>query len=247
MTKVRDSLGDRMKQQYEDRTRFMLPRRTYTIIRVDGKAFHTFTKDMTRPFDDAFMLCMDTAALNIVTEIQGTQLAFVQSDEISVLLTDFAKPTTNAAFDGNLQKLCSVSASAATMAFNETARAVGFSPTALFDSRVFTIPDPVEVENYFIWRQKDAERNSIQSVAQWNASHKELEGKSIPEQHDIIYAAGDNWNNYPGGCKRGRVVVWVGGDWQIEVPPIFTQERSWLSTKVPRQWAEDEITKLSDL
>lgn len=246
MSRVRDSLGDRMKGQYEDRTRYLLPRRTYTMIRVDGKSFHTYTKDLKRPFDDLFILCMDTAALAIVTEIQGAELAFVQSDEISVLLTDFANIDTCAAFDGNLQKICSVSASAATMAFNDTARDVGLRPTAIFDSRVFTIPDPVEVENYFIWRQKDAERNSIQSVAQFNATQKELHGKNIAEQHDIIHAAGDNWNNYPGGCKRGRVVVYNNEEWAIEVPPVFTKEREWLTSRIPRQWAESPVEPIEE-
>lgn len=243
---MKDSLGDRMKEQYENRTRYMLPRRTYTIIRVDGKAFHNYTRNMERPYDTKFMKCMDEAAVCLCEELQGSQFSYVQSDEISVLLTDFAKPETSAAFDGNLQKLCSVAASMVTCGFNAAAGLYEFSPTAVFDARVFTIPDPVEVENYFIWRQKDAERNSVQMLAQHYASHKQLFGKSIPEQQDIIHAAGDNWNNHPAGFKRGRVVIYAENvvegcrpGWKIEEPPIFTQDRAWLSSKVPRQWAED--------
>lgn len=228
-----DSLGDRMKNQYENRTRYMLPRRTYTIIRVDGKSFHSYTKGMKRPYDIDLMACMDNAMIAVVDEFQGTKLGFVQSDEISVLLTDFEKPETCAAFDGNLQKLCSVAASTASVGFNLKATEKGFSPTAVFDARVFVIPDPVEVENYFIWRQKDAERNSVMMLAQHYASHKELHSKDRTAQHDIIHAAGDNWNDHPAGFKRGRAIT----NWHTLVDaPIFTQEREWLTKRVPRQW-----------
>src|SRR6185503_13990478 len=107
---MNNSLGDRMKRQYEDRTRVMLPRRTYTIIRVDGKAFHTFTRHCEKPNDKALAHALDGAARRLCEEAQGAQLAYLQSDEISVLLTDFMLPTTDAWFDGNLQKIVSVSA-----------------------------------------------------------------------------------------------------------------------------------------
>jgi tRNA(His) guanylyltransferase len=114
----KDSLGDRMKGQYEDRARFMLPRRTYTIIRCDGKSFHTFTRHCEKPNDAALAGAMDVAASALCREAQGAKLAYVQSDEISVLLTDFALPTTDAWFDGNVQKMVSVAASVVTEAFN---------------------------------------------------------------------------------------------------------------------------------
>lgn len=228
-----DTLGDRMKHQYEDRYRFFLPRRTYTIIRVDGKAFHTLTAVCKRPYDTDFMAVMDKTAVSLMNELQGSKLGFVQSDEISILLTDFDKIETCAAFDGNLQKLCSVSASVATASFNWNSTCDGSAKWGwgLFDSRVFIIPDPVEVENYFIWRQKDAERNSVMMLAQHYASHKQLHGKSRPEQLDIIHNAGDNWNQHPAGFKRGRVVTHSDG---VAGAPIFTEERSWLTERIPR-------------
>jgi len=115
---MRDDLGKRMKTQYELRTRTWLPRRTYTIIRLDGKAFHTFTRGMERPYDERFMNAMDYTAMHLCLEIQGAQMAYVQSDEISILLTDFDKITTDAWFDGQVQKMVSVSASMATAKFN---------------------------------------------------------------------------------------------------------------------------------
>ena len=179
---MKDELGDRMKSQYEDRTRFFLPRRTYTIIRVDGKAFHTLTKNFKRPFDRTLMDMMDATAKALCKEIQGSCFAYTQSDEISVLLTDFEKITTCAWFDGNIQKMVSVAAACATMAFNEELmrRGLANNHKAMFDARVFTIPDAVEVENYFVWRQNDASRNSVQMAARAAYSHKELEGKVYP-------------------------------------------------------------------
>ena len=166
---MKDDLGTRMKTQYEQRTRTWLPRRTYTIIRLDGKAFHTFTRGMERPYDERFMNAMDYTAMHLCLDIQGAVMAYVQSDEISILLTDFDKITTDAWFDGQVQKIVSVSASMATAFFNSY---INYDTDdsqkkmAFFDARVFTIPDPVEVENYFVWRQKDAVRNSLAMHAQ---------------------------------------------------------------------------------
>ena len=137
---TRDSLGDRMKADYESRARYFLPRRTYTLIRVDGKNFHTYTRGCARPYDADLMADMDAAAIALCENSEGAKLAFVQSDEISVLLTDFASLQTEAWFDGNLQKICSVSAAIAAAHFNQ-ARAARRSPEqpgalAYFDSRV---------------------------------------------------------------------------------------------------------------
>ena len=215
----RDSLGDRMKEQYEDRTRYLLPRRTYTIIRVDGKSFHTYTRDCQRPYDAGLMDDMDATAKALWENMEGAQIAYVQSDEISVLLTDFEGQQTEAWFDGNLQKMTSLSASIATAHFNrartfrrvthETALRPGREdPYAYFDSRAFVIPDAVEVENYFIWRGQDAARNSVSMTAQAHFPHERLQGKSSSEMQEMLWQEkGVNWNDQPAGFKRGRCVV----------------------------------------
>lgn len=215
---MNDELGQRIKGQYEDRTRYSLPRRTYTIIRVDGKAFHTLTKGFNRPFDNDLMSIMDKTAIALCEGIQGAVLAYTQSDEISILITDFANIQTNAWFDGNIQKMASISASIATLAFNrEFAKQIGGSQkslnkngelkNALFDSRVFTIPDRTEVKNYLIWRQADAVRNSIQMAAQSVYSQKELHGKNCNQLQEMLFQKGINWNNYTSGEKRGRAIL----------------------------------------
>jgi tRNA(His) 5'-end guanylyltransferase len=227
-----DSLGDRMKEFYENRTRYMLPRRTFTVIRLDGKAWHSYTRGLKRPFDDKLMDDLDETTKFLCKEIQGTKLAYIQSDEVSLILTDFDDLGTDAWFDGNIQKITSVSASLATGKFNELRP----GKLAFFDSRVFTIPYQTEVENYLIWRQNDASRNSVSAVAQSLYSHKELMGKSCDQMQEMIFQKGINWNDLASKYKRGRMVVKEFYDkegvqrsrWSIIEIPIFTQDQEFL-------------------
>lgn len=246
---MNDSLGNRMKEQYENRTRILLPRRTYTIIRLDGKAFHNLTRGLDKPFDKDFMWIMDLIAMEFCKEIQGAVLTYTQSDEISVLLTDFEKETTEAWFNGNIQKIVSISASLATYHFNENIKMLakyqkkwfididnrGDVKYGLFDARVFTIPDPIEVENYFISRQKDAIRNSLAMYAQSFYSHKELNGKSQVDMHNMIYAKGKNWNSLSNGFKRGRTVTkaLLNGEWTMGSLD-FIKDRESLRRLIPK-------------
>ena len=233
--RARDPLGSRMKGQYEHRARVLLPRRTYTLIRVDGKAFHTYTKGCQRPFDEALMRHMDYAAVELCRQAQGAQVGFVQSDEISVLLTDFASEKTDAWFDGNIQKIASISASIVTAHFNALRAGHG---VAYFDARVWSVPDPTEVENYFIWRQQDATRNSISMLAQHHFSHADLQSKSGAEMQEMLmHWHNVNWNDQPTAFKRGRAIVKDQfKPWQSVEPPIFTSDegRPWLQRQIPR-------------
>ena len=114
---MKDPLGDRMKEQYEHRTRYLLPRRTYTLIRLDGKAFHTFTRGMERPFDHNLMKTMNEVTKYLCENIMGCVLGYTQSDEITLLLTDFQNEKSEAYFDGNIQKIASISAGMASAKF----------------------------------------------------------------------------------------------------------------------------------
>lgn len=257
---MKDALGDRMKSSYENRTRILLPRRTYSVCRLDGKSFHSYCRGLDRPFDQGLMDDMDATAIALCEEIQGAAFAFVQSDEISVLMTDFAKDDTEAWFDGNIQKIVSVAASLAAAHFNilrfGTEKKHSFP---VFDSRVFTIPDPVEVENYFVWRQQDATRNSVLMAAQAKFSHNQLLGKSSTEMQEMLFQEhGINWSDYPVGFKRGRVIKEevssavltytdrrsgetvtlpapvMRSSWVSVEPPVFTQDRAWLQALIPR-------------
>jgi tRNA(His) 5'-end guanylyltransferase len=168
----------------------------------------------------------------MLPEIQGVQFAYTQSDEVSLLLTDFATPNTDAWFDGNIQKMVSVGASIITAEFNRLRYArhiwdandkattmvtksegnkwnfIKEYPNAYFDARVFTIPDRTEVMNYFIWRNQDAGRNSVSMVAQSLFSHKELHGKSTADMQEMMFQKHNvNWSQYDPAKKNGRLIV----------------------------------------
>ena len=271
----RTTLGDRMKNNYENITRYYLTRRMPVIIRIDGKAFHTFTRGFKKPFDDILVNTMQDTMKYLCENVQGCVLGYTQSDEISLILTDYAELTTDAWFGNNLQKMCSVSASMATLAFNKafTDNIVKYIDSnldadcgvtkdlteytkilinarnkgAMFDSRVFTIPKE-EVCNYFIWRQQDSTRNSIQSVGQANFSQRELNGKSCNDIQDMLMTQKSiNWNDYATTLKRGSCCIKIddgitkydevgnicdyvpSSKWVIDNEiPIFTQNRNYV-------------------
>jgi tRNA(His) 5'-end guanylyltransferase len=230
------SLGDRMKNQYENRTRYFLPRRTYTICRIDGKAFHSFTKQLNRPFDENFINVMNYTAAALCNEMAGAKFGYVQSDEISILLTDFESPATEAYFDGNIQKIASISASIASAHFNKV-WCINHN-IAYFDSRVFTIPDYVEVDNYFRWRQEDATRNAIQMAGAAYFSPKALHKVNCNQIQEKLWKEKQiNFNDYPAGFKRGRMIVKKDQIWQVEEPPIFTKDVEYLKNLIPIVWS----------
>ena len=178
------------------------------------------------------MADMDAVAEALCAEMSGAAFAYTQSDEISILVTDFSALGTQPWFGGVVAKVLSVSASLATAVLNE--RRPG---RALFDARVFTISDPVEVANYFLWRQRDAVRNSISMAAQARFSHKRLHGVSSSGMQELLFTeAGINWNDYPAGCKRGRVTVRQVGERPVEYVDKRTQET--VSTIAVRTWWE---------
>lgn len=202
---MKDSLGERIKRNYEDRYRSYLLRRVPAIIRLDGKAFHTLTKNCQRPFDHQFMSTMDIVTKQLFSSIPGCIAAYTQSDEISLLLQDYENINTEAWFDYNVQKLVSISAAMASVAFS-----ISFDREGFFDARCFSIPKE-EVANYFYWRAKDCERNSIQMVARTFYSHEELNNIKTNDLHEYIYRAGSNWLNYPPRSRNG-LFIYKNGD-----------------------------------
>lgn len=226
-------LASRMKE-YEKRNQYYLQKRTPVAIRVDGRSFHTFTKGFKRPFDDILMKSMQETAKYMCENMENAKLAYVQSDEITIILTDYDTLETDCWFNYRTDKLCSISASMATMAFNkffeknvekfidkygypnpDCVKYVDLIRTymnavnkgAMFDARCFNIPKE-EVTNLIYWRQLDASRNSIQMVGQANFSHKELQNKSCNDIQDMLMLQKNiNWNNFPTYQKRGSCVV----------------------------------------
>ena len=219
---LRDALGDRMKEFYENRSKTKLTRKMPVIIRLDGKAFHTFTRGFKKPFDEIMIKTMQQTMQYLCENIQGCILGYTQSDEITLVLQDYYKLETDAWFDYDVQKIISISAAMATLAFNKyyAANIAEMTETdedfkkyaaklykALFDSRAFNLPKE-EVANCLIWRQLDAERNSVNSVAQALFSHKELQGLNLKDtMTKIEQERGIVWGNLPATQKRGSCCI----------------------------------------
>ena len=230
---VNDELGKRMKMFYEQIPKTKLMRRTPVAIRIDGKAFHSFTKGFQRPFDEVLIQSMEDTMQYLCENIQGVVIGYHQSDEITLILQDYKRFNTSAWFDYEVQKICSISASMATMAFNKSfaENIKGYEidmeskntpdvmykqyqiylkaldKGAMFDSRCFNIPKE-EVANLIYWRQLDATRNSIQMVGQANFSQKQLQNKSCNQIQDMLMTQkGINWNDFPVHQKRGSCCI----------------------------------------
>lgn len=206
---MKDDLGDRMKANYEDRARHYLIRRTPVIVRVDGRAFHTFTRGCQRPFDPDIINIMVAAAQAVFNDAQGCKLAYIQSDEASFVLTDYDNLETQGWFDYNKSKIESIAASIMTAVFNthwQCSNLQKGNGVALFDARAFNIPE-AEVANYFLWRAGDWHRNSISMLARAHFSHAELEGKNLMDMHEMLYAIGINWANRTPVERNGTFLV----------------------------------------
>jgi tRNA(His) 5'-end guanylyltransferase len=220
------SLGDRMKA-YESIPKNFLMRRTPVIIRIDGKAFHTFTRGFDKPFDSIIQTCMEETMKYCCENVQGCVLGYAQSDEISLgnIAADIFNENDNT--------------------FNEkTEFLMGkINQGALFDSRCFSLSKE-EVCNYMIWRQRDATRNSILGLAQSLYSQKQIEGINTKKLQDKMFTEeGVNWNDLTTYQKRGSCCIKdSSGEWIIDNDiPIFSQDRDYIESRIvfPEDTEED--------
>lgn len=226
------AIGDRMKR-YEAVSHYHLSPKLPVIVRIDGKAFHSLTRGMEKPFSRSLAEGMWAGAIAFCKEASGVQIAFHQSDEISFLLTDWSMEGTQPWFDYDLQKLVSVAASVVGVAFS-----CHMELYAAFDARAFSLPQD-EVVNYFIWRQQDATRNSVSMLAQAHFSAKELYGKKGPEMQDMLMAKGINWNDVPTIFKRGAAIR--RESYQVEARTLGVQLDG-MATR--HRWVVDEETPI---
>lgn len=183
-------LADRIKK-YERTFSHLALKRMPLIIRVDGRAFHTFTKGLKKPFDTELMEAMVSAAIHTAKDMQGFKAGYIQSDEVTFLLTDYDTFETEGWFDYKLPKVISISAALMSVAFNYyylTRQNI----LPVFDSRAFTVPKE-EVCNVFVWRAKDWERNSLQMYSRAFFSQKELHKKKREDMHEMLHDIGKNW------------------------------------------------------
>ena len=261
----KDSLGDRMKR-YEAVSKTTLVQRMPVILRLDGCHFHTFTKGFEKPFDMVMMKSMQDTMKYLCKNIQGCVFGYTQSDEITLVLVDYKNLNSSQWFDNEVQKMCSVAASMAAYAFNKyfasnvidyedfvrehvkdenyldlvklkTNYQCAIMKGAYFDCRAFNVPKE-DVCNCIIWRQQDAVRNSIQSLAQANFSHKALQGLSCNMLQDkLMVEKGINWNDLDTVKKRGSACIKkyytengkMRSNWVIDYNmPILTQDKNYV-------------------
>jgi tRNA(His) guanylyltransferase len=197
------TLGDRMKN-YEKAWENSFNGEEFVVMRLDGHAFHTYTRELARPFDDKFVQDMNFVAEAVCKKMVGSQFAFTQSDEISILIKP-QKTKANVSetyFSGRVSKILSLSSALASATF---ARLRPEQPIPLFDARIFSLPNVDEVESYFIWRQRDTIKNSIMSQARTLYSHTHLQNKRREELLAEIVAAGYDWNKLDNSLKFGRI------------------------------------------
>ena len=239
------TFGDRMKE-YERVSETRLMNKTPVAIRLDGRAFHTFCKGLDKPFDKIMVKAMQETALVLAESVQNCVFAYTQSDEITLILIDYEKIESQPWFDNRVQKLCSITASIATMTFNQLFVANIFANKknakdyinkfnkALFDARCFNIPRE-EVCNLIYWRQQDATRNSILSVGQAYFSARELHKKNCNEVQEMLFTEkGVNWNDYPTHLKRGTAIIKENGKWVIdeEMPILRGKDRKYVNDTI---------------
>ena len=233
-------LHGRMKQ-YEGCYKTIITPRSYIIIRLDGKNFKSYTSKLDKPFDGDFSHAMDQTTIALCEEF-NCKFAYTQSDEISLVITEIggsldAQPQ----FGNSLQKLCSLTASVATAKFNEIRNkqflmnkiendrelvadaisnnfvgdVVDFPKQAHFDSRVFVLPNEMEVGNHMIWRQQDAVRNSVSMAAHALLGHSETMNLTGSEKiAKMINEKDVNWNDYEDKFRHGVIIRKI----EVEVP-----------------------------
>jgi tRNA(His) 5'-end guanylyltransferase len=210
------SLGDRIKR-YEGVNRNFATPRMPLVVRVDGKAFHTFTRGLGKPFDKDLMDCMDDAAIAVAGEMQGFKAAYVQSDEVTFLLTDYDDINTQGWFNYNISKIISISAAKMSVEFScrmMPSMNEDVVRPPVFDSRAFNVPVD-DVTNMFLWRAQDWERNSLQMYARSFFSHKELHKKNRSDIHEMLHGIGKNWATDL-SCREKNGVFFINYDDGIE-------------------------------
>ena len=217
-----DVIGGRLKENYELRQRYFLLRRVPVIMRLDGNAFHTVTRNFNKPFDENFSQMMINTAKFLCSKIQGAKCAYTQSDEISILITDFDRLATDAWFNYEISNMESISAGMASAYFSlesavGSAREGILNYVRVFDSRARNYPKE-EVCNYFHWRQLDWIRNSLLMYTGSFYSHKEMQNKKQNDMHEMLHDKGVNWADLSPKWKNGTFIRKEEGVWADSNP-----------------------------
>lgn len=225
---------------YEKAVRSFVEPNSHVVIRLDGRAFHTWTKGLARPYDTRLIDVMAEVTETLCKEIGLARVSYHQSDEISIYFTDLAREETQMWFGGGIQKIVSVAASIATGVF---ARAYPDRSLAQFDARIIVLPDEVEVANYFRWRQADAERNAIGMISHDRFGHKRLTGVGTAERRQMLVDDGFDFEVADPRFLHGQVSFQTTREERVEYVDKRTGEtrlsplvkrRVWETTAAPR-------------
>ena len=250
---------------YEKAARTFLEAKKPVIVRLDGRAFHTYTKGIEKPFDDVMVGAMMETTKKLCERVSGVLFGYSQSDEITLVLGDWQKEDTQPFFNNNIQKIVSITASMATLYFNKAfaelvtekekrvevdekvkaAYARNIEHGANFDSRCFNLPFE-EVVNCLIWREQDAIRNSIQAMAQSFFSHKQLDKKNTQMQKEMMREEkGVIWEDIAINLQRGFVCKRVQVEEDIvvnirgrEEKKHITRDRWVIDKEIPLFWED---------
>jgi tRNA(His) 5'-end guanylyltransferase len=231
------ALGNRMKM-YEAATGSVLTRYLPFVIRVDVRAAHSLLRDANKPFDMGFVRMMGVVMERLCREVQGAVFAYQQSDEISVLACSYEDFTQQPWFGGRVQKIASVSAGIASVSLALQRMLSSLPATLAFDARVFALPNPVEVANYFVWRQRDAQRNAVSMAAQAHFSVPELYGKNRGQMVEMLRERGIVFDDYPASVRFGQICepspTASGSTWRPYPAEQFAAEPdNWLARWIP--------------
>lgn len=212
-----------MKEQYENRSRIQLARRSYTFIRLS-----------VLPYQSNKLHNLAGTALYLAQKIPTVQAGYVHSNEVSLLLCDFWTPDSTQWFDGDVQSVSSVSASLATRYLS--AELEDFYVKA----KCFTMSDAVEAYNYFVWRQKLGLKRKLQEIALTQFSHDEIQGRNSNRIKEMLRKKGLEWNQLPASCTHGSIIMKVKNF--VEVPaPDFVKDREFVTMLLPRLPKPDNL------
>lgn len=240
---------------YRDIADYRLLPKTYVIVMLDGRSFSKLIKKrFERPFDDKFINYMNETALYLCRNVGNCKLAYVQSDEISLVLSDMDNPTQDTFFGYRLCKLQSIIASMASVKFNhlvtmdllstpcsqsDMIEMVRQQKLIEFDCRAWNVPNTYDMVAWFLYRQNDCIKNSKQQAAQTYLSHNELNNKHTDEQIKLLLEKeGIDWNEYPDRMKYGRFIY-------KDMETFYSEEIN--GSYVRRKWTVHDAFLLNDV
>ena len=234
-----DTLGDSMKEFEMAFAGQRAMKGIPLMARLDGRAFHTFTKGLARPYDQRLSDCMIDTTKFLVEET-GALIGYTQSDEITLSWFVDVDSTSEYMFGGRIQKMVSVLAGLASSKFMKLVMEripEKADSVPIFDCRVWQVPNLQVASDAYLWRELDASKNSVSMAAHSYFGHKSLHGKTGKEKQEMLFNSfGINWNDYPAFFKRGTYVKRVTSE-----QPLSMAEEDWLKIPEKHRPAKDQL------